>query len=264
MKVKRKGNETNMSTSYNLTERETQILELFVQDSSISASTLSEMLSVSSVTIRSNLSSLEEKGFLVRTHGGAVSAFHPAVLSRLRNNSEVKKRIAKAASAHIVDGATVMIEAGSTTALIARYILGKRNIHIVTDSTLLLPYVRINPSVSVTLVGGAFHPETESMVGPIALKQLSDFHVDIAFVGGDGFSIEKGLTSNLTESAEVIRYMYDNSQKTILTVDSSKYGRTGFSKALALDKLDLIISDSGLDLSIESDIKEIGVNVELV
>lgn len=264
MKAYRKEVESVMSLIYDLNERETQILDLFMEDSSLTASRLSEMLSVSSVTIRSDLSSLEEKGFLVRTHGGALPAFHPEVLERMRTKTDIKRKLAKAAAAQVKDGATIMIEAGSTTALIARYLMGKRGLHIVTDSTLLLPYVRVNPSIQLTLVGGTFNSETESMVGSIAIKQLRNFHVDLAFIGADGFSFEKGLTSNLTESAEVIRCMHENSDKIILVADSTKEGRTGFARALPLNKIDLIITDDGISSDSCKRMSEEGISLQVV
>ena len=105
-----------------LSERERQILTLLAEDASVSVAEVSEKLSVSKVTVRSDLSSLEEKGFIVRTHGGAMPAFHASILERNRNRQEQKSRIARAAASYVQDGDTVMIEAGTTTALIAKFL----------------------------------------------------------------------------------------------------------------------------------------------
>jgi DeoR family galactitol utilization operon repressor len=168
------------------------------------------------------------------------------MMEQLRRHTEEKNRIAKAAASLIQDGDTVMIEAGSTTALIVRYLLGKRDITIVSNNTLLLPYARATPSLRLTLVGGEFRPQTESLVGPIALAELERFHVRRAFVGTDGFTLEKGLTTHLVEGAEIVKRMAAQAQETILVADSSKFGKVGFVQVLPLKRIHRLITDTGL------------------
>ncbi|MFQ3619549.1 MAG: DeoR/GlpR family DNA-binding transcription regulator, partial [Spirochaetales bacterium] len=147
-------------------------MNLLRESPGIGIAEMGKKLKVSTVTVRSILNTLSEKGFILRTWGGAVPAFHPSMMEQIKSHVEEKNRIAKAAASLIEDGETVMIEAGTTTALIARYLLGKRDITIVSNNTLLLPYARTNPSLRLTLVGGEFRPQTESLVGPIALAEL--------------------------------------------------------------------------------------------
>ena len=149
-----------------ISEREKEIVKLLAADPGTSVTRLAELLGVSVVTIRSDLSDLEQKGILVRTRGGAAPAYHPHVLERQSLNVEAKSRIAQAAAALVNDGDTIMIEAGTTTALVARHLLGKRFVNIVTNSTLILPFARTNPGIHLTVVGGEFRPASESMVGP--------------------------------------------------------------------------------------------------
>ncbi|MCF7937214.1 MAG: DeoR/GlpR family DNA-binding transcription regulator [Spirochaetales bacterium] len=227
-----------------LTEREKQILQYLTDDTSMSVNDMSSRLSVSPVTIRSDLNSLAERGFLLRTRGGAMPAFHPQLLERQKMRTAQKNRIAREAANMVSDGDTVMIEAGTTTSQIARFLFGKQNIHIVTNSTLIIPFARANPALRLTVVGGEFRPETESMVGPLALEQLERFHVSLAFVGTDGFSRVGGLTTHLVEGAEVVKLMARQAEHTVLVADSSKYNRRGFAKVLPLNAVDKIITDT--------------------
>ncbi len=245
----------------NLSEREKELLKLLAEDSAKSVNDISRELRVSTVTIRHDLNSLSEKGVIVRTRGGAFPAFHPSILDRQRERVDAKNRIAKAAADYIRDGDTVMIEAGTTTARIAKYLLGKRDIHIVTNSTLIIPYGRINPGIHLTVVGGAFRPQTESTVGPLTLKELEQFHVRYAFVGTDGFSLETGLTTHLVEGAEIVKKMASRAQQTVCVADSSKYGKAGFAKVLPISDISTLIIDSDLDEGIVEKIRETGVNV---
>src|SRR6056297_2597139 len=131
-----------MSSSF--AERKAVILDLLMERSSVSVSELAKRLNVTVVTARADLAALEAEGLLVRTHGGAVPAQHPKIMERIRAEKGVKATVAKAAAAIIEDGDTIIVSAGTTTALIAKYLLGKKNVHIVTNNTLLLSYARTN------------------------------------------------------------------------------------------------------------------------
>jgi len=245
----------------NLTERQKEIVRLLAEESGIPVSRLSEQLGVSAVTIRSDLNNLAKKGVVVRTRGGAAPAFHPNVVVRQNLRVEEKNRIAQAAADLVNDGDTIMIEAGTTTALIAKYLLGKRFVNIVTNSSLILPFARLNPGIHLTVVGGEFRPATESFVGPIALLELERFHVRLAFVGTDGFSMDGGLTTNLVEGAEIVRRMAERSERTVLIADSSKFGKIGFVHVLPVHQVKTLITDSELPESTRAELVETGVEV---
>lgn len=250
--------------SETLPERERKIIDLIAEKGMVSVSLLSRHLRVSAVTVRTDLRSLEKKGFIVRSRGGVAPSFHPGILERQRERVEEKIRIARAAADLILDGDTVMIEAGTTTALIGRYLLGKRDIHIVTNSTLLFSYTRVNPGIQLTLTGGEFRRSTESMVGSLALKTLEQFNVRLAFVGTDGFSLEKGMTTHLLEGAEIVKAMAKQADKTILVADSSKYGKAGFVRVLPLKSVGMIITDEGLPGEVVSSLREEIAELKLV
>ena len=244
-----------------LNERESQLLELLVDEQGISVNEMSSRLGVSAVTVRSTLSSLADKGVIVRTWGGATPAFHPEILDRQRTQMAVKTKIARAAADLVSDNDTVMIEAGTTTAMIGRYLFGKQHVHVVTNSMLFVPYGRSNPALQLTVVGGSFQAATESNVGPIALQELEQFHVKIAFVGTDGFSLAHGTTTHLIEGAEIVRKMCSRAERTVLLADSQKYGRTGFAHVLDLEQISLIITDSNLPANAREEIEEAGIEL---
>lgn len=247
----------------NLTEREQEIIDLLSEDSSISVNDISKRLDVSTVTIRTDLSSLVEKGIIVRTHGGAFPAFHQSILDRQKDKTKIKARIAKAAVELIDDGDGIMIEAGTTTAQIARFLLGKRDIHVVTNNTLVIPYARFNPNLHLTVVGGEFRPPTESLVGPVALNDLEQFHVRTAFIGTDGFGPSYGLTTHLVEGAEIVRKMAAQAERTVLVADSSKLGKVGFARVVPLTDVTILVTDDGLDTQARAELEELGLDVRI-
>ena len=209
-------------------ERRKRMLDLISQEAGISVSQISKHTKVSVVTVRNDLETLASEGLIVRTHGGAVPAFHPHIIERQKANVDKKEDIARYAAGMIQDGDHVIIVAGTTTSLMGKHLLGKRDIHVVTNSTLLLPYARVNPSLQVTLVGGEFKAAAEAMVGPIALRELGQFHVGKSFIGSDGFTVERGITANQIDVAEVVRKAITQSSEVILLADSTKFGKSGF------------------------------------
>ncbi len=247
-----------------LSEREREILRILAEDSGVSVSMISEQLKVSAVTIRSDLNRLAERGLVVRTRGGAFPAFHPSILERQKRNMQAKTAIAKTAADLIEDGDHVMISAGTTTALIPKFLLGKQEIHIVTNSTLIVPYARINPALHVTFVGGEFRASAEAMVGAIALREVERFHVKTAFIGTDGFSLETGVTANLVELAEVVKTMTAHAEQRVVVADSDKYGNAGFARIGPLTDMSAIVTDDNLDKKIVSELEENGLSITTV
>ncbi len=229
-----------------LNEREENILSILSTQGSVTVTNLSKSLDVSEVTIRSDLSRLEEGGLLVRTHGGAVPAIHPHIFQRNTLNIDQKNAIAKKVASTINDGDTIMIEAGTTTGLIPRYLVGKKNIHVITNSNQVFATARTNPDLKITLVGGEYRNNTDSFVGAIAQETLQKFNVTHAFVGTDGFSVQAGITTHLVEGGEIIKIMRQKAKNLVLLADSSKFDKTGVVTILPLTEVDIVYTDSGL------------------
>jgi DeoR family galactitol utilization operon repressor len=236
--------------------REQKILDSLLEKGSISVADLSRNLEVSEVTIRSDLNTLEKRGLLSRIHGGAVPVTHPHILERQNLCLEEKQNIARAAASLIQNGDTIMIEAGTTPALLCRYLGGKRDIHVITNSVLAFNAARNNPALKITLCGGEFRSSTESFVGPIAAETIRRFNVAFAFIGTDGFSARQGITTNLLEGGEVIRVMKERARRIILLSDSSKYNRAGAVTMMPLSGVDGIITDSCMSEEAAEDMKE--------
>lgn len=230
-----------MSTSLKIREKE--ILRYLYEEDETSVSALSKKLNVSVVTIRSDIERLENKGFAVKMKGGVHPVYNRSFFDRMNSMTEEKHRIAKKAAEGITDGDRIMILAGTTTSLIGKFLYDKKDVHIVTNSTLLINYVRNNSNIKVTLVGGEFIPNAEAMVGTVALKVLENFHVKKCFIGTDGFSLNNGITANHIEVAEVAKKVVDRSESIILLADSSKFNNSGFAFIQNMDKISALITD---------------------
>lgn len=250
-----------LSQKNGVSDRRQFILEKLMDEGNVSVSSLSAELGVTPVTARADLVALEQEGMLVRTHGGATSAHHPKVFERFQTGRRLKERIARAAADMIEDGDTVIISAGTTTAMIPRYLLGKRDVHIVTNNTFLLNFARNNPQLHITLIGGEFKASEEGLVGPMALAALDQFHVSKAFIGIDGASAKQGFTAYFLESAVLVRKMAEQADQVIALGHSSKFGKHGFARILPFDGVDVLVTDDDLENTFRVELSDAGVTV---
>ncbi len=244
--------------------REAYILDLLAKDGSLSVAALSRDLGVSEVTIRTNLRELENRGLLLRTHGGAQASTFQTVLERQRHHMPEKERIAAAAAELIRDGDSLMLEAGTTTALVMKGLAERQGVQVVTNSTLTIPAARLNSGLRLIVTGGQFHHETESFTGAPVLAAINAYNVRLAFVGTDGFTARRGLTTQFAEGADAIRAMHDRAEETWLLADSSKYGRAGFVSVLPLNQVAGVITDTGIGEDSVSALRDLGVQVIVV
>lgn len=241
--------------------REAYILDRLAQDGSLSVAALSRDLGVSEVTIRASLKQLEARGLLARTHGGAQASSFQNVLERQHHHPAAKAAIAATAARLVRDSDTIMVEAGTTTAALVRGLTRSSGVQVVTNSTLAFAAARLNPALRLTLTGGRFHPESESLVGFGALRSLAEFNVRLAFIGTDGFTRERGLTTQFADGAEVIRAMVAQAEETWVLADSSKYGRAGFVNVVPLSAITGVITDAAIGSESLEALREAGLQV---
>lgn len=244
-----------------LKDREKLILDILYEQDNVSVSDLSVVLGVSVVTVRKDLDKLDEMGLIARTHGGAYLLYSKEYMSRAKVNTDEKEQIARVAADMIQNGDNVIIMSGTTTSLIAKFLYNKQNVHILTNSTMLLTHSRANPNIKVTLLGGEFLADEESLVGSITLKALDMFHASKAFIGCGGFSLEGGLTANHTELAEICRKIANSCDEVYLLADSSKFNRHGFVHIDAIDCIGTFITNTEFSKEEQDQFIEKKINV---
>lgn len=242
-----------------------KIIQLVSDHKRIDVNSLSELLGVSKVTVRKDLDKLESKGLLRREHGYAVLNSGDDLNVRLSYNYNVKRKIAEKAAELVQDHDTIMIESGSTCALLAEVLCQtKRNIKIITNSCFIANFLRQYDSCQIILLGGNYQPNSEVTVGPL-LKQMVDlFHVDRVFAGTDGFSPEVGFMCKDMMRCEGVQYMADAAEETIILTDSSKFSKPSLVHQLSLDRVSRVITDKELDEENRNLLGSFGIALDFV
>jgi DeoR/GlpR family transcriptional regulator of sugar metabolism len=230
--------------------RHARILQLVDSNGFIVVSEVAERLAVSEMTIRRDLWSLEDKGLIVRTHGGAMGVgrrevfdgAEPAFSSRRRRNAAAKGAIARAAARLIGDRESIGIDVGTSTLALAEEIAGRRDIAVFTNN-LYAAAVLGRSNCPVHVLGGAVRGPELSVVGSNPLKQIRQFYLTKLFLGVSG-AIADGFFDYSPEDTEVKRAFMAQSEQVIVLCDSSKFDHRSVTKVCELSEVATLVTDA--------------------
>ncbi len=240
-------------------ERKIEILNKIDIEGSVRVDELAKIYKVTEATIRRDLQFLEEKGFIKRTHGGAVindeSMNELTFFQKQGKNSKNKEIIGSYAASFINDGETIAIDASTTTLQIIKHIKNKQ-INILTNSVDVIEELIGNPNIQVISTGGIVRNKTRAMVGPIADAAIKNFIVDKAFMGANAIDIQHGIASTHIIESETKKSMISIAKEVIFLCESEKFEKIKFSKICDLEDVDCIITDNDITEDIIEKYKE--------
>ncbi|MCR6690731.1 DeoR/GlpR family DNA-binding transcription regulator [Cellulomonas sp.] len=246
-------------------ERHQRILDIAREAGRVDVVTLAAQLDVTPETIRRDLTALERHGLVRRVHGGAIPVerlgFEPGIAQREGVLAGEKERIAKAALDELPDGGSVILDAGTTTVRLAEMLPHDRDLTVVTHALPVATLLAARSTITLHLVGGNVRGRTLAAVGPWALRELADIHADVAFVGTNGLSVERGLSTPDVAEAAVKRALVEAAQRTVVLADHSKLGRTDFAHVVPVTALDTLITDTGAADELVDEIEAAGLRV---
>jgi DeoR family fructose operon transcriptional repressor len=251
-------------------ERLRLITERILADGKVYVNDLAEEFSVSPSSIRMDLNELEARGILQRTHGGAIvsetldgrlitekSPFE----ARMKLLQSEKEAIGRAAAALIADGDTLMLDGGSTTVYVARYLGNKRNLAVVTDAVTLLSDLMAIPDAQIYMTGGALDRRFATLMGEMTLDAIGRFRTARAILGMDGVSVDGGLSVTDPAVAATKRKMMASSEQSIVVADHTKLGRVSLYTIAPLEAMDILVTDGGVGSDIVEAIRARGPQV---
>src|SRR5215831_18609989 len=182
-------------------ERRERICRLVEANGRASVAQLSRLLSVSEATVRKDLTALEGDGRLLRTHGGATMGGTPSAGMWNRNELafEVRERlrvaekaaIGRAAAELVQDGDSIALDASTTALQLARHLKGRNELTVLTNGIRIAAELAGLPGITVMMPGGVLRWEAFSLVGEWGGAMLSRVHIQTAFVGAVGFTLDQ-------------------------------------------------------------------------
>ncbi len=233
-------------------DRQEKILEIIRKEERTSVKELCDIFEMSIVTIRNDLTLLEEKGLIIRTHGGAIAVSKKEeglVLPfdvREEKNYRSKQKIGKAAAEMVNDGEVIFIDGGTTASEMRHYLADKKDVTIITPSIVVTYWLAVTGNLNIYVLNGFFKRNSYSTVGVPSLDFMSGWNLSKAFFGAAGFTPDSGLSDLDAGFVEQKRIIANKAHMNIGLIDSSKWGILSLGSFVNPDQLDLIITDSSI------------------
>jgi DeoR/GlpR family transcriptional regulator of sugar metabolism len=246
-------------------ERQQMILERLRDDRQVTVTGLSDDLGVSEVTIRRDLREMDTQGKLRRAHGGAVAAVpappEPPVIQRLAQGEHCKECIGRAAAGLVEDGESIFIGSGSTTACVARYLIDRKDLTVVTNALNVATKLASAEGVTVVVTGGMMRGSELSLVGHIAEQSLREVRVDRVIMGMQAISLEAGMTNDYLPEVMTDRTILEMAPELIVVADHTKFGKVASAYIAPVDRITTLVTDPGAPANLLSDLEGMGVRV---
>ena len=239
-------------------ERRQEIANLVEEQGRGDVTQLATRFGVTPETIRRDLTELERRRFLRRVHGGAIAT------SRFRSEPAIaeKAAIGEAAVAFIPEHGSVLLDAGTSTLALARE-FPERELTVFTHSVAVALELASKRDLHLYVIGGRVRTRTLANVDEWALRQLADLRVDVSFVGTNGFSVERGLSTPDPAEGAVKRAICLAAAQTVVLADHTKLDQEAAVRFAATDEFDVLVSDRGLDAMARRALEQADVEVVL-
>lgn len=229
--------------------RKREIVELVSERGECSVAELADRMDCSKATIRRDLSDLEDRQLIERSHGGAVPVTtvgnEQTYGQKEVQNLDAKMRIAERAAEEITENQVVFFDSGSTTMQVAKNAPGDRSFLAVTNSPVLA--IELGEQAhDVKLTGGSLRHETRALTGPSAERFMERTNFDLLFLGTNAIGPSEGLMTPNEDEARLKSLMIENAGRVVLVSDGSKLGKQSFVKFAELTEIDMFITDTTL------------------
>ena len=247
----------------NTQQRRHAILNLVNESGEVTVDELSLRFETSEVTIRKDLTALEENGLLFRRFGGAISVPKDISQGSYQTLSANKLAIAAAAASLIKDHNRIIIDSGSTTIGLIEHLNDKRGLVVMTNSLQLAVAINeLEHEPTLLMTGGTWDRHSESFQGRVAEQVLKSYNFDQLFIGADGLDLDRGTTT-YNELTELSNLMAKVSRDVIVMLESDKLGRVIPNLELPWNTVNVLVTDDRLAKDAVQKIKGYGVEVIL-
>lgn len=248
-------------------ERRRLIAESVRSRGVVSVAEMAETLGTTEITLRRDLRAMAKDGLLVRTHGGAVQpaslGHEPSYYEKSGQAAAEKAAIARLAFGMIRPGDSILLGPGTTTLALARLLVASPELTVVTNSLLVAQALMEAPRVEVILTGGTLRRSIHALVGPATEDSVRALRASQAFISGNGFSAERGLSTPSPLVAATDRALAGAAQQVVVLADHTKIGQETMCQTVPTARIHTLITDSKAQPAALQAIREAGVDVRV-
>ena len=246
-------------------ERQSHIRKLAEQNGRVIVPELSLRFEVSEATIRRDLEELAERGWIQRTHGGAIridrAAKEPPMVQRIGEQQTEKQRIGEAAAGMVHEGETIFLGSGTTVLEIARHLPVDIRLTVITNSLPVVNELAERPNIDMIVIGGMLRPSELSMVGHIAEQAVREFRADRVFMGMRAIDALHGFTNDYLPETMTDRAILSIAPQVVVVADHRKFGRVSSVLVGPVTAAHAIITDDKTSDECVTMLSELGIEV---
>ena len=239
-----------MVATRDTSQRRLQISELVRQHGSVQVAALAQRFGVSMQTVRKDLRYLTERGVMARAYGGAIDSgvvggalSEPPYEAKRTAFLDEKRRIGQRAAAMVKAGDTIAIDSGTTAIQLAEA-LPNIDMTVVSNDFGVLATLTAKANINIVMLGGELRRKNMAFYGGLAEEALGALHVDMLFLGVDGFDLERGITTHYEPEAMLNRKMVEAARMVVAISDSSKFGKVCLHRIIPVGDLNTLITDT--------------------
>ncbi|SMG51945.1 DeoR/GlpR family DNA-binding transcription regulator [Paenibacillus aquistagni] len=249
--------------------RRQQLLQWLKQHGRISIAEIIENFDCSEATARRDLDLLERKGALIRTIGGArYEGTSPVREIPFHEKKQLlwleKEAIAKRAVEYIEEGDSICLTGGTTTYLIAKQLKMRQGITVVTNAVNIAMELSDSEGIQVVVIGGVMRNNSFELCGPLAERTIEHLNIEKLFMGIDGFSVTKGITTYSELEAETARMLMRQASSTYAVFDHTKVGKASLFTVAGLEELTMCITDKPLPEDATAELTRLQIGLSIV
>jgi DeoR family fructose operon transcriptional repressor len=249
-------------------ERKFRIVEYVKIHRVATIAELAQEFNVHEATIRRDLEEIEQKGLAKRTHGGVTidqwTNNEPSFNERVVQQFDQKDRIGKMAASMVEDGDHIIIDSGTTTLHIAKNLVQRSNITVVTNDMNIATELRDAPGIKVIVTGGDLYPSSYMLNGMFTDHVLASLHVQKAFIGIPVIHPKYGLMHPEAQLVPTKKGMINAAEKIIVVADDSKIGKVSLHTVAPCTSINTLITGSDVSENVVRQFRDSGMDVIMV
>lgn len=246
-------------------ERHAIILREVAGHPAISIRVLTEKLGVTRETVRKDIEQLARENKLNKVRGGAtqIRTQEPAVETRVATNQKGKARIASHILQKVPDGASIIIDSGSTTFAVARLLLEFRTDLAICTNDLNIAALLGPVSREITVLGGRLDIQENATFGLEAMEHLARYRAEFSFIGTGGLSANALFTDFSRDAADLRHLMLEQAERPFVLADSSKFSIVGQAVMRPFSTRVIAVMDENPPSEISAALAKHAVDVEI-
>ncbi|MBP6898647.1 MAG: DeoR/GlpR transcriptional regulator [Burkholderiaceae bacterium] len=227
--------------------RQSAVLDTVREQGSVTVEALAERFGVTLQTVRRDVQQLADAGLVLRFHGGvrlpASTTENLNYRQRQQLNDEAKRCIARAVAAAVPEGSSLFLNIGTTTEAIARELIGRPGLRVITNNLNVAAILSDDPGIEVIIAGGLVRSRDRGIVGETTVEFIGQFRVDIGVIGISGIEADGSLRDFDIREVKVAQAIMRASRQLWLAADHSKFNRPAMVEVGRLDQVDRLFTD---------------------